>query len=176
MAVIAILFYSMIPKEVSDPRPSFYANLIKCELDTREDGLFSFFFNVKIREDRTRLPAQIFFKINKIYNLEQYKITRDYELENVYTSNETISNVSFIIENIYKDYMYLPSQNFNVQLFYCEFTELQKNYMEYNNIDIFDVLDEYCIWIYDYEMFNEKYIHVVSQNPGEQCDVIQRNL
>ena len=146
----------------------------KCVLDERGEGIFSFLFDVNIKENKTKLPAQIFFKINKIYNLEQYEIVREYDLDKVYSTNETIKNVSFSINDLYKDYMYLPSQNFNFQLFYCEFTQSQKDYMKNSNVSIFDVLDEYCIWIYDYEMFHESYIHVVSQNPGEQCSVIQR--
>ncbi len=71
--------------------------------------------------------------------------------------------------------MYLPSQNFDFQLFYCEFTDQQKNYMQYNNITLFNAVDDYCILVYDYEMFFGEYIHIVGQSPGDQCSVIQRS-
>jgi hypothetical protein len=175
VAVIFVLYYNSIPKKVSDPKPFLTARMLKCELDMRDEGVFSFFFNARIKENKTRVPAEIFFKINNIYNLEKYEIVREYGLERVYNTNETIENVSFFINNVYKDYMYLPSQNFDFQLFYCEFTDQQKNYMKENNIKLFNALNEYCILVYDYEMFYEKYIHVVNQNPGEQCEVIHRS-
>lgn len=37
-------------------------------------------------------------------------------------------------------------------------------------------LDEYCLSVYDYQKSHEEqYIHVVVQNPGEQCTVIIRD-
>jgi hypothetical protein len=140
----------------------------------RDEGVFSFFFDLNVKKNETKMPAEIFFKINKIYNLEKYEIVREYKLERAYNTNETIENISFVINDVYKDYMYLPSQNFDFQLFYCEFTDQQKSYMEYNNIKLFNAVDDYCILVYDYEMFFGEYIHIVGQNPGDQCSVIQR--
>lgn len=128
--VIFVLFYNAEPTKVSEPKPSFYASFNKCLLDMRDNGTFSFFFDLKVRESKTRIPSELFFKINKIYNLEKYQIVKEYRLEKDYSVNETISNVSFVIDNVYKDYMYLPSENFNFQLFYCEFTDQQKEYMK----------------------------------------------
>jgi hypothetical protein len=174
IAIASFLYYISLPKKVLDPEPILSVKMLKCELDMRGDGTFSFFFDVNVKKNEIRYPAEIYFKINKIYNLENYKIDREYELEKSYGFNETIENMSFVIDRIYKDYMYLPSQNFDFQLFYCEFTDMQKEYMKYSNISTFDAIDEYCLLIYDYEMSRGEYIHIVSQNPGEQCSVIQR--
>jgi hypothetical protein len=169
--LLIIFLYNKEPSGVAKPEPKFSVYMEKCKFDGSKEGVFSFLFNISF-ENKTRLPAQFILKTKDVY-VYNYNITVEHDLDRIYQPNET-TNVSFVINNVYKDYMYLPNENFNVELFYCEFTEYQKTHLK---MPLHEALDRYCLSIFDYaEFYKVSYIHVVVQHPGEQCSVIIRDV
>ena len=161
------------PLGIAEPKPTFSVKMKGCKFDGTEEGIFSFFFKIEI-ENETRLPAQFILKTKDVF-IYDYNITSEYKIDRIYKANETV-NVSFVIDNVYEDYIYWPNENFNIELFYCEFIESQKEYLK-NIIPFHEILDKYCLSIFDYaKVYKVPYIHVVVQNPGEQCTVIIKDV
>lgn len=180
IVVLAIVFglflinsYNKKPLGVAEPKPSFSVNMEGCKFDGSKEGVFSFFFDISVKDGKTRLPAQFILKTKDVYAYD-YNITSEFKLDRVYRADDEIDNVSFVIDNIYEDYMYFPNENFNIEVFYCEFTEDQKEYLK--NMPLHEALDAYCLSVYDYPKVHEGlYIHAVAGHPGEQCTAILRD-
>jgi hypothetical protein len=171
-------------KSVAEPKPNFTVNINECKFDGREEGVLSFSFNFTVKENPTRIPSQIIFQIIDVYKNYSFNkfpffhgvnLTREYKLENVYQPGETLNNVSFVIGNVYKDYMYLPSEYFNYQLYYCEFTDEQLGNLKESK-KIFDVLDQHCVLFFDFEQYYKDHIYALLSHPGIQCAVIPKRL
>jgi hypothetical protein len=177
-------FYQERKIGVAEPKPNFTVGINECKFDGTQQGILSFSFNITVSENKTRIPGEIIFQIIDVfknYSFHKYKfyhgvnLTREYSLDSVYHENETIKNVTFVIDNVYRDYMYLPSEFFNYQLYYCEYTDSElKNLKESKKI--FDVLDYDCLLFFDFEHFYGDHMYSINQHPGKQCTYISRTI
>ena len=181
LALLAYQFNGLSMKNMVNS-PNFTVKINECKFDGREEGILSFSFDLTVKENPTKMPSQIVFQIidvYKNYSFHKYKffhgvnLTREYELERVYEPEETLSNVSLVIGNIYKDYMYLPSEYFNYQLYYCEFDDGRLDYLKESK-KIFDVLDQECVLFFDFEYYYKDHMYALLSHPGRQCEVIPR--
>jgi hypothetical protein len=181
-----IIFYSVFAQlkkqEIEKFYPNFTVKINECKFDGTQQGVLSFSFDITVSENSTRIPGQIVFQIidfYKNYSFHKYRfyhgvnLTREYQLKEIYQENETIKNVTFVIENVYKDYMYLPSEYFNYQLFYCEYNDEELTKLKESK-KIFDVLDYDCILFFDFEHFYKDHMYSINQHPGIQCTYIPR--
>lgn len=185
--VIIIIFIILLndfqmKKDIVETKSNFSVKINECRFDGREQGVLSFSFDLTVLENPTRVPGQILFQIidvYKNYSFHKYKfyhgvnLTREYKLDKIYNENETIENVTFVIDNIYRDYVYLLSEYFNYQLYYCEYTDGELNDLK-NSKKIFDVLDDECLLFFDYEIFYKDHMYSINQHPGKQCIYIPR--
>jgi hypothetical protein len=182
--ILTFLAYQLKDLDIKNiyGNPNFTVKINECRFDGIEEGILSFSFNMTVKEKPTRVPSQIIFQIidvYKNYSFHKYKffhgvnLTREYKLEKVYQPEETLNNVSFVIGNVYKDYMYLPSEYFNYQLYYCQFDDGQLNYLKESK-KIFEVLDQECVLFFDFEHYYKDHIYALLSHPGRQCAVIPR--
>lgn len=164
------------------PKPDFTVEINECKLDGTQQGVLSFSFDITVSENQTKIPGEIVFQIidvYKDYSFHKYRfyhgvnLTREYILDRIYHENEKIENVTFVIDNIYRDYKYLPSEFFNYQLYYCEYTDEELNNLKESK-KIFDVLDYDCLLFFDFEHFYQDHMYSINQHPGVQCTYIPR--
>ena len=183
--IIGLAFFSnnyYQAKGAAELKPNFTVEIKNCTLDSTEQGILSFSFDINVTKNRNRLPSQIVFQIidfTKNYSFHKYmfyhgvNLTREYKFDRIYHENETIRNVSVIIDNIYRDYMYLPSEYFNYQLYYCEYNENELNELK-SSKRIFKVLDNECLLFFDFETAFQDHMYSINQHPGIQCNYIPR--
>ena len=165
-----------------ESKSNFSVDVLECKFDGREEGVLSFSFDITVKENPTRVPSQIVFQIidvYKNYSLDKFpffhgvNLTREYKLDRIYQPEDVINNVTFAINNVYRDYTYLPSEYFNYQLFYCDFTNEELNRLKESK-EIFDVLDSRCFLFFDFEHFYKNHVYALLSHPGKQCVVIPR--
>lgn len=189
MLILIIIFLTLLAYQLKNldiknifGSSNFTVKINECRFDGREDGVLSFSFDITVKEKPTRMPSQIIFQIIDVYKNYSFNkfpffhgvnLTREYKLEKIYQPEETLSNVSFVIGNIYKDYMYLPSEYFNYQLYYCQFDDGRLNYLKESK-KIFDVLDSECVLFFDFEQYYQDHIYALLSHPGIQCEVIPK--
>lgn len=176
------LFFQADEQNIPGNEPNFSVRINDCTFNGAEQGILSFNFDVNVTSGHTGVPGQIVFQIinyTKDYSFHKYPLfhrvmlTREKKLDRVYHENETIK-VSVLIDNVYGDYRYLPSEYFNYQLFYCNFNDRELNELKGSG-RIFDVLDDGCSLFFDYEHYYKDHMYSMNQHPGQQCTVILRD-
>lgn len=180
--VVVIAIFMLQPQTGVEARPDFDVKINNCTLDGTEQGILSFSFDVNVTEGATRVPGQIVFQIidyYKDYSFHRYKfnhktnLTREYKLGKVYRAGDVIKDMPVVIDNVYRDYMYLPSEFFNYQFYYCQYTDAELEQLKESKM-IFEVLDDECQRFFDFEHFYKDHMYSINQHAGEQCTYIPR--